>query len=220
MGYFSFILFYALLIETSVELMIKSMDMELLDWTEITPWKGIKLILMAGILIYQMFIRWTPFIAVAGFKKHEENIFVAPLQFKTFPWFFFSNIFHISLLLLFAFVIYKLNPNAWPLYLLTAIGATEITLYLGIGIWRKLFILIMGKNSIILSKGYLKILKLDDIKSVEKKYGDELYIQTKDGNVVTFNYTLLDKKSLSEFLIKLKNNCDERSIRFGNDVHT
>lgn len=194
--------------------------MELLDWTEITPWKGIKLILMAGILIYQLFMRWVPFMAVAKFKKHDENIFVAALQSKHIPWFLFSNIFHASLLLIFALVIYKLNINAWPLYAMLAIGAAEITLYLGIGISQKLFTIIMGKNSIIFSKGYLKILKLDEIQSVEKKYGDELYFQTKDGNVETFNYNLLDKKSLSEFLIKLKNNCDERSIRFGNDVHT
>lgn len=219
MGYKAFILFYLVLTETFIELMIKAMDMEILDWHEITSWKAGKTALLCGILIYHAFYRWTPFVAVAKFKNTEDGEnFRTTLKTSRIPWFFFANIFHCLLLLIFAFVILKLNHAAWPLYSVLFIGAAELILYLIIGKQLKLFSIVMGKNSLILSRGYLTIIPLKDLKSIEKKYGDEIYFTMKNGHVHTLNFGIFEEKKLTEFLIKLKNNAEVHDVYFGNDL--
>jgi hypothetical protein len=218
MGYKGFIIFYFLLLETFVELMIKAMDMEILDWTQIDSWKGGKLAVMAGVLIYHSFFRWIPFLAVRKSENKTDELFVANLLANKIPWFFFANLFHAIILLVFAFVCWKLNKASWPLYYLLFFGAIEIIIYMMIGVYRKLFTMIMGKNSIIISAGYLKSFQLKEVKKIEKKYNDELYFTMNDGSVNTISYHLLDTKSIQEFLVKLKNNADTHNIYFGNDL--
>jgi len=218
MGYKGFIIFYFLLIETFVELMIKAMDMEILDWTQIDSWKGGKLVVMAGVLLYQSFFRWVPFLAVRKSENKSEDLYVANLISTKIPWFFFANLFHAILLLTFAFICWKLNKASWPLYYILFLGAIEIIFYMIIGVNRKLFTMIMGKNSIIISAGYLKSIQLKEVKKIERKYKDELYFTMKDGSVNTISFNLLNQKSSTEFLLKLRNNADEHNIYFGNDL--
>lgn len=218
MGYKGFIIFYALLLETFIELMIKAMDMEILDWTVMDSWKFGKLVVMAGILIYHSFFRWVPFIAVRKSEKKSPDLFISTLKASHLPWFFFANVFHVILMTTFGLLCWKMNAASWPLYSLLFIGSIEIILYLLAGIFGKLFTLIMGKNSIIISSGYLTSIQLKEVKKIEKKYNDELYFTMSDGSVNTISYHLMDKKTMTEFLVKLKNNCDTHNIYFGNDV--
>lgn len=219
MNFKLFILFYLLLIETFIELMIKAMDMEILDWMTIDSWKLTKVLIMAGILVYQAFFRWIPFIAIGKFKKDKvENHFSGNISVKNIPWFFFSSIFHVILMLLFGFISYQLNQNAYPLYLILFIGSFEIITYLIVGIKAKLFSLEMGNNSIILSRGFLTIIQISDIKRIEKKYGDEIYFVKSNGKVDTINSSILDKNQMHEFLGKLKTNCEKHNVYFANDL--
>lgn len=218
MGYKGFIIFYVLLIETFVELMIKAMDMEILDWTVIDGWKGGKLAIMAGILVYHAFFRWVPFIAVRKSEKTAPELFISPLKASHFPWFFFANVFHAFLLGTFGFLCWKMNKASWPFYSVLLVGATELILYLIVGVSARLFTLIMGKNSIILSRGFLTSIQLKEVKKIEKKYNDELYFTMSDGTVNTISYHILDKKNLTEFLIKLRENAEAHNIYFGNDI--
>jgi hypothetical protein len=198
--------------------MIKAMDMEILDWTQIDSWKGGKLAIMAGVLVYHSFFRWIPFFAVKKSSNDQNGLFISTLKASNMPWFFFANIFHSFLMLIFAFICWKLNKASWPLYFLLLIGAIEIVVYLVFGMTGKLFTLLMGKNSIILSNGFLTSIQLKEVKKIEKKYNDELYFTMSDGRVETINYRLLDKNDMTEFLIKLKNNAEIHNIYFGNDI--
>jgi hypothetical protein len=218
MGYKGFIIFYALLLETFIELMIKAMDMEIIDWTEIDSWKAGKLTIMAVILIYHSFFRWVPFIAVRKSERKSPDLFISSLISSHIPWFLFANIFHAILMTTFGLLCWKMNVASWPLYSLLFVGAIEIVVYLMVGIFGKLFTIIMGKNSIIISSGYLTSIQLKEVKKIEKKYNDELYFTMSDGTVNTVSYHILNKKTMTEFLVKLKNNCDTHNIYFGNDV--
>lgn len=218
MGYKAFILFYAVLIETFIELMIKAMDMEIIDWTEIDSWKFGKLVVMAGVLLYHSFFRWVPFLAVRNMKTESSQLFVSPLKISRIPWFLFSNVFHCMLLLIFAFLSWKLNKAAWPLYGLLLLGALEISFYVILGLRQKLFTVVMGKNNIILSTGYLTNILLKEVKMIEKKYGDEIYFTMKNGQVNSINTQIFETEKLNSFLEKLKENSDTHNIYFANDL--
>jgi hypothetical protein len=219
MGYKAFILFYLILIETFVELMIKAMDMELLDWLLFNEWQISKVIALAAILLYQAFFRWVPFLAMRNFKKDssKEN-FIGTMKASNIPWFFFANLGHAVLLMIFALVCYKLNKNAWPLYSILYIGAAEVLIYLLVGIFFKLFAIGMGSHSIILSRGYLTLIPFRDLKRIERKYVDELYFIMANGKVNSINYQTLNKKEMTEFLVKLKINADKHDVYLANDV--
>lgn len=192
--------------------------MEILDWITIDSWKAGKLAIMVGILLYHSFFRWVPFLAVRKTSTDKTNLFVAHLKLTKMPWSFFANIFHIALMLTFGLLSWKLNKASWPLYSLLFIGSIEIILYLIIGISSKLFSLVMGKNSIILSNGYLTSIQLKEVKKIEKKYTDELYFTMNNGEVTTINYNILSKDEMTEFLLKLKNNTEIHNIYFANDL--
>jgi len=192
--------------------------MELLDWTVIDSWKAGKLMVMAGILLYQAFFRWTPFLAIRKFDGSKAENFSASIRATHIPWFFFASLFHAVLLSVFAFVSYKLNPNAWLFYGLLFLGSVELILFLTVGVAGKLFAVRMGKNSIILSRGYLTMIPLNEVQRIEKKYSDEIYLVKKNGKVETINFRIFDKKDLTEFLIKLKNNAESHQIYFANDL--
>ncbi len=219
MNFKLFIFFYLILIETFVELMIKAMDMELLDWTEIDSWKAGKLAAMAFILLFMAFKRWMPFVVIGKFKKNKsENIYSTSIQLNKMPWFFFSNLFHVFLMSLFAFISLKLNPNAFYFYGLLFIGSIEIIFYLLFGNQLRFFGIEMGKNLIIISKGDLSIIHLKDTQRIERKYNDEIYIISKKGEVNTINSSILPPDKMTEFLKHLKENCENHNVYFANDL--
>lgn len=213
------ILFNIILIETFVELMIKAMDMEVIDWMELTPWKSAKLGAMTFILIFLSFQRWTPFIVLKKYKKNQtENDFSASFKLKSLPWFFFSSLFQVGFYLLFGFLSWKLNPNSFFFYGLLFLGAAEILFYLLIGNQFKLFGIEMSKNTIVLSKGELNIIHLNETQKIERKYNDEIYITSKKGKVNTINTRLLSENKMTDFLNQLKANCDQHNVYFANDL--
>lgn len=213
------LLFLIVMIETFVELMIKAMDMELLDWKEIDSWKATKLGIMAFILIYLAFKRWIPFVAIGKFKKgNSENHFSTTLQLNKMPWFFFSNLFQIFVMGLFSFISWKLNPNAYYFYGLLFLGSIEMIIYLFIGNQFKFFGIEMGKNLIIISRGELAIIHLKDTQRIERKYNDEIYIISKKGEVNTINSSILPPDKMNDFLNRLKENCENHNVYFANDL--